>query len=483
MQELASVHAPGPGAMHHGAARYPFMHVAPEQSVDVVASKLLASQKASSCITLCSLPLGEVYGSVSAIDLVRALRGPLEGVRFEPRKESGVALSPRLWPSPSAEQARVARPGSATRLEGPSKKSRVTWLDESRGVALAEVFRYEAELSPKPEPQGPPAVLALEDGPQGGAGQGAVSLSRFKIRLKPMTPEMLRDRAIQDTAALTPRASPSDDDEGELLSPSELSAVQHPLLRQQDQAICEGPGWSRVMQGAVGDSSSASSVGRPPAGGEHVGMWGASHGEQLQLVLYQQRDLVLYDRRQNRAFARRLTEEQAGALATKRGHFCPLCRQRLNPSWAFVVEGYFEMLGATSGMPSTSGSSNMNEEAAAAADLHNIPVGLLNVGYYSRFFVEERKLGAGSFGAVYLCRHVMDEIELGVFAVKKLALGDDAKRLRQVVREIKALERLRHVNIVDYKHSWLEVSRLLLLLLPLVLLPLRLSLLILLLLL
>ena len=36
----------------------------------------------------------------------------------------------------------------------------------------------------------------------------------------------------------------------------------------------------------------------------------------------------------------------------------------------------------------------------------------------------------------------MDEIELGIFAVKKLALGDDARRLRQVVREVKGLESL-----------------------------------------
>ncbi|CAK0898164.1 unnamed protein product [Prorocentrum cordatum] len=100
-----------------------------------------------------------------------------------------------------------------------------------------------------------------------------------------------------------------------------------------------------------------------------------------------------------------------------------------------------------------------NEEAAAACSLHSIPAGVLNCGYYARFFAEERKLGAGSFGAVYLCRHVMDGIDLGIFAVKKLALGDDTKRLRQVVREVKALERLRHMNIVDYKHSWLEVSR------------------------
>lgn len=67
------------------------------------------------------------------------------------------------------------------------------------------------------------------------------------------------------------------------------------------------------------------------------------------------------------------------------------------------------------------------------------------LGYFNKISVrplKERKLGSGSFGSVYLCTHMMDEIELGVFAVKKLALGDDARRLRQVVREVKALELL-----------------------------------------
>jgi len=191
---------------------------------------------------------------------------------------------------------------------------------------------------------------------------------------------------------------------------------------------------------------------------------GSVHGgpasEELQLVLYQQRELVLYDRRHNRAFARQLTEQQADVLMQSKRSFCPLCRKPLDPSWAFVVEGYFEMLTDVSlGATSSASPFSSNEEAAAASGLHSIPPTLLNCGYYARFFVEERRLGSGSFGAVYLCRHVMDEIELGVFAVKKLALGDDTKRLRQVMREVKALERLRHMNIIDYKHSWLEVSR------------------------
>merc|ERR1740121_3628098 len=35
-------------------------------------------------------------------------------------------------------------------------------------------------------------------------------------------------------------------------------------------------------------------------------------------------------------------------------------------------------------------------EAAAAAALQNVPAGLLNTGYYARFFNETQQLGAGS---------------------------------------------------------------------------------------
>jgi len=98
-------------------------------------------------------------------------------------------------------------------------------------------------------------------------------------------------------------------------------------------------------------------------------------------------------------------------------------------------------------------------EASAAAALRHLPAGLLNTGYYSRFFIETRELGSGSFGSVFLCRHVLDDLALGDYAVKKVAVGDDKAWLRDMIREVKTFERLHHPNIVEYKHSWLELSR------------------------
>jgi len=189
--------------------------------------------------------------------------------------------------------------------------------------------------------------------------------------------------------------------------------------------------------------------------GAHAHIMAQHSTEEMQIILYRGRDLVLYDAHHHRAFARRVTQEQAQVLLHNRRHSsCPLCKQSLSESWAFVVEGYWETIRKVFGANAAG-----DEEAAAIAQLHSIAAGLLNTGYYARFFKEERKLGSGSFGSVYLCTHMMDEIELGVFAVKKLALGDDARRLRQVVREVKALEKLRHINVIDYKHSWLEIDR------------------------
>lgn len=77
-------------------------------------------------------------------------------------------------------------------------------------------------------------------------------------------------------------------------------------------------------------------------------------------------------------------------------------------------------------------------------------------GYYRRFFVEERRLGMGAEGSVFLCQHVLDGHQLGRYAVKKVAVGDSRPYLDRVLREVRLLESLRHPNIIPYHHVWIE---------------------------
>ncbi|CAG8441908.1 14708_t:CDS:10 [Funneliformis mosseae] len=95
---------------------------------------------------------------------------------------------------------------------------------------------------------------------------------------------------------------------------------------------------------------------------------------------------------------------------------------------------------------------NSHEEEIHATLSHDS----FNQGYYERFFIEEKKLGRGFRGSVYLCKHVLDNVQLGVYAVKKVAVGDDHAWLVRMLREVHLLEKLHHPNIVDYKHAWLE---------------------------
>jgi hypothetical protein len=47
----------------------------------------------------------------------------------------------------------------------------------------------------------------------------------------------------------------------------------------------------------------------------------------------------------------------------------------------------------------------------------------LNQGYYQKFFREEQRIGRGFRGSVFLCKHVIDNVILGNYAVKKIAVG------------------------------------------------------------
>ncbi|CCW64368.1 unnamed protein product [Phytomonas sp. EM1] len=82
-------------------------------------------------------------------------------------------------------------------------------------------------------------------------------------------------------------------------------------------------------------------------------------------------------------------------------------------------------------------------------------------GYYARYFLELQKLGSGTYGGVYLCQHVMEGVPLGVFALKKVPVGDNLTYLQKVLREVRILGEVnRHPNVVEYNHSWIETAQL-----------------------
>eukprot|EP01084_Bolivina_argentea_P136616 240597_1 len=88
--------------------------------------------------------------------------------------------------------------------------------------------------------------------------------------------------------------------------------------------------------------------------------------------------------------------------------------------------------------------------------LHSVNENALNSGYYKKFFIPIKKLGAGSYGQVFLVNHIMHGIFLGKFAMKIVCVGDDLNRLIDILREVRTLQQLHHRNVIDYKHSWLE---------------------------
>ncbi|BGP34960.1 putative serine/threonine-protein kinase iks1 [Rhodotorula toruloides] len=82
----------------------------------------------------------------------------------------------------------------------------------------------------------------------------------------------------------------------------------------------------------------------------------------------------------------------------------------------------------------------------------------MNEGYFARFFEEVQLLGKGGQGAVYLVRHVLNGEALGLYACKKISVGDSPSYLLSILREVHLLESVSHPNIVAYHHAWLETS-------------------------
>ncbi|CUS21100.1 LAQU0S02e05864g1_1 [Lachancea quebecensis] len=146
-------------------------------------------------------------------------------------------------------------------------------------------------------------------------------------------------------------------------------------------------------------------------------------------------------------------------------YFCPQCGSEIGtgynfapststtkkPSGSFVHKNYFNLLEHRSSqtqLPSI--------ESPSA-----IPASLFTPGYYHRFFKELSLLGSGARGSVFKVEHVLMDNHLGVYALKKIHIGNNLSWLERGMKEVKFLSALTHssVNLITYNHVWLEMDK------------------------
>ncbi|KAM0723839.1 hypothetical protein Q7P37_000829 [Cladosporium fusiforme] len=79
-----------------------------------------------------------------------------------------------------------------------------------------------------------------------------------------------------------------------------------------------------------------------------------------------------------------------------------------------------------------------------------------NTGYFKQHFRERGILGRGGNGVVLLVEHIMDGVGLGVFACKRVPVGNDHAWLEKVLVEVNLLRQTSHPNLVTCHWVWLE---------------------------
>lgn len=144
-----------------------------------------------------------------------------------------------------------------------------------------------------------------------------------------------------------------------------------------------------------------------------------------------QRDsLVLYNE-QNKQLAVHQTDRNSPARspASIQQHdiFCPYCRRPFSlddsipvDKGGFMDSDYFKFLETVQGHGQRSGSLPPTDHPTIHGGVSQQS---MNSGYYARFFQEQKRLGRGARGSVYLCTHVLDGIALASYAVKKVPIG------------------------------------------------------------
>ncbi|EGG14595.1 putative protein serine/threonine kinase [Cavenderia fasciculata] len=85
----------------------------------------------------------------------------------------------------------------------------------------------------------------------------------------------------------------------------------------------------------------------------------------------------------------------------------------------------------------------------------------LNTARYQKEFIELNKLGSGGFGSVYLARNCLDNQN---YAIKKVNFtinfmtSTGQGKVEKILREVKALAKLDHKNILRYYNAWIEFN-------------------------
>lgn len=64
---------------------------------------------------------------------------------------------------------------------------------------------------------------------------------------------------------------------------------------------------------------------------------------------------------------------------------------------------------------------------------------------------------SGSNGSVYLVQHVLNGEPLGLYACKKVAVGNSTPALLSILREVHLLETLQNPHVISYHHAWIEL--------------------------
>ena len=145
----------------------------------------------------------------------------------------------------------------------------------------------------------------------------------------------------------------------------------------------------------------------------------------------------------------------------------------------FISRDYFHLLkdyqnNKTNGKFLTIGNDNNDNDNDFNNDeiYQSIPEKLINQGYFNKFFKILNKLGTGSFGSVYKVEHQLLSLNLGIFALKKIPIGNDLKNLKKILNEVKFLydisynfsnnqnnKPIDNNNVVKYNHVWIEIDQ------------------------